>query len=76
MDEEMKAGEFKAKCLQVMDRVKKTRRRIVITKRNVPVARIVPIDETPREFFGKLRGTVTFKGDIIAPIQETWDADT
>ncbi len=76
MDEEMKAGEFKSKCLQVMDQVKKTRRRITITKRNVPVAKIVPIDETPREVFGKLRGTITFVGDIMAPVEEAWDANT
>ena len=54
MDEEMKAGEFKSKCLHVMDMVKKTRRNVTITKRNVPVARLVPIEEDFKELFGKL----------------------
>ncbi len=76
MDEEMKAGEFKAKCLQVMDTVQKTRRRITITKRNIPVAKIIPIDETPRAIFGKLKGTITIKENIIDCIEENWDANT
>ncbi len=76
MDEEMKAGEFKSKCLHVMDMVKKTRRKITITKRNVPVARIVPIEESSKELFGKLKGTIIFKEDILEPIDEEWDANT
>ena len=76
MDEEIKAGEFKSKCLKIMDTVKKTRRRITITKRNVPIAKLIPIDETPKEIFGKLRGTIRFTSDIIEPIGESWNADS
>ncbi len=76
MDEEMKAGKFKAECLRVMDQVKKTRRKVTITKRNVPVAKLVPIDEKEEKGFGKLKGTIHFKGDIIKPINEEWDADS
>ena len=76
MDEEMKAGEFKAKCLHVMDMVKKTRRKITITKRNVPVARLIPIEENSKELFGKLKGTIIFREDILGPIDEDWDANT
>ena len=74
MDEKMKASKFKAECLKVMERVRKTGRKIIITKRNVPVAKIVPVEKKEREAFGKLKGTIRFKGDIIAPIQEVWDA--
>jgi prevent-host-death family protein len=43
------AGEFKARCLKLMDEVRATRRPIVITKRGKPVARLVPVEEvTPR----------------------------
>lgn len=76
MDEEMKAGKFKAECLKVMERVKRTRRKIIITKRNVPIAKLVPIDEKKEKAFGKLQGTVHFKEDIITPISEQWDADS
>ncbi len=76
MDEYMQAGQFKAKCLKVMDRVRRTRRKIIITKRNVPVAKLVPIEKKEKPAFGKLKGTVHFKGNILAPIEEKWDADS
>ncbi|HEV3269406.1 MAG TPA: type II toxin-antitoxin system prevent-host-death family antitoxin [Candidatus Rhabdochlamydia sp.] len=77
MDETMQAGKFKAECLKVMERVKKTRRKIIITKRNIPIAKLVPIDAEDEKIFGRLKGTVHFKqDDIIEPIEESWDADS
>lgn len=76
MDEKMQAGKFKAECLKVLDKVKKTRRKIIITKRNIPVAKLVPMEEKETKIFGKLKGTVHIKGDIIGPIDEVWDATT
>ena len=73
MEEKMKAGKFKAECLKVMERVRRTRRKIIITKRDVPVAKLVPIEEE-RPAFGILKGTISFKGDVIAPIDEVWNA--
>lgn len=75
MTEHMKAGKFKSECLKVMEKVRRTRRRIIITKRNIPVAQLVPIDEREIAAFGKLKGTIHFKGDIISPINEVWDAN-
>ena len=40
--ETMKASEFKAKCLALMDEVARTGERIVITKNGEPVAELVP----------------------------------
>lgn len=74
MDEKMKAGKFKAECLKIMEKVRKTRRKIIITKRNVPVAKLVPIDEKSTKIFGCMKGTIHLKGDIMAPIDEVWDA--
>ncbi len=76
MDYQMKAGKFKAECLKVMDDVKRTHRKVVITKRNVPIAKLVPIDKQDERVFGKLKGTVHFKGDIIASIEEVWNASS
>ena len=59
-----------------MDRVKKTRRKIVITKRNKPVAQLVPIEEKEISLFGAMKGTVHILGDIIAPIGEVMDANS
>ena len=70
------AGEFKAKCLQVMDEVNENHVRFIITKRGVPVAQLIPIDEDkPIDIFGCMQGTVTLNDDIIHPIDEMWDAD-
>ncbi len=75
MSEFMKAGQFKARCLKVIDRVKRTRRRIIITKRNIPVAQMVPIDEKETTLFGKMKGTIHFSGDILEPMGVEWDAN-
>jgi prevent-host-death family protein len=70
MSEFMEAGKFKAKCLKVMERVRRTRRKVIITKRTVPIAQMVPIEKKDIELYGKLKGTVHFKGDITKPIGE------
>lgn len=70
------AGQFKTHCLQIMENVRKTGKKIIITKRNVPVAQIVPIDKKKEKGFGKLKGTLHTEGNIINPIDETWNADS
>ncbi len=70
------ASKFKAECLQIMETVRKTRKTITITKRNVPIARIGPIDGKEEPVFGRLKGSIQFKGDIIEPIDEVWDANS
>ncbi len=73
---EIKAGEFKAKCLELMDRVAESREEIIITKRGKPVAKLVPIDNKPvRDAFGWMKGTIIFEGDVISPIDVEWDAN-
>jgi prevent-host-death family protein len=74
---EIAAGKFKAQCLKLMDRVKKNRERIIITKRGQPVAQLVPFDEEqPQDIFGALRGLVLEEGDILSPLEETWEAES
>ncbi len=75
MNEKMPAGKFKAECLKVMEKVKKTHRKITITKRNVPIAQIGPIDEKEEKTFGKLEGSIQIIGNIIDPIEEDWNAN-
>jgi prevent-host-death family protein len=72
---EIPAGEFKARCLQLMEQVRTTRRPILITKRGKPVAQLVPVDEEIPSLFGRMRGTVTVQGDIIGPTGEKWNAE-
>jgi prevent-host-death family protein len=66
----MAAGEFKAKCLSVMDEVRDRRTPVIITKNGKPVAQLVPIIDTeqPDPIFGFMRGRMKIVGDITAPI--------
>jgi len=69
------AGEFKAKCLKLMDEVEKTHREIVITKFGKPVAKLVPVDNKKKSPFGFLKNSVQIKGDIVGPTGEKWNAN-
>ena len=73
--DEIGAGEFKAKCLGLLDNVQKHRTEIIITKYGKPVAKLVPIEESPQSVFGRMKGSVTFMGDILSPIDDEWDAN-
>ena len=68
------AGEFKATCLKLMDRVAATGRPLIITKRGKPVAKLVPATERPRSIAGALAGSGKILGDIISPIDVEWNA--
>jgi prevent-host-death family protein len=71
----MPAGQFKARCLKVMDDVHSTRESVVITKRGRPVARLVPADGQPDDVFDCMRGEVEIVGDIVSPAVplEDWE---
>lgn len=73
METTIGAGEFKAKCLQLLDAVADRRESLVITKRGRPVARLVPI-APGKGLFGALAGSVLDASDIVAPIDVEWDA--
>ncbi len=66
------AGEFKAKCLQIMDEVGTTGEPVIVTKRGRPVAKLVPIrDADPKSIFGCMRDSARIVGDItLSPWQE------
>lgn len=72
----MAAGEFKAKCLQVMDQVRSTRTPVVITKRGKPIAKLVPAEESRSSAFDSLKGKIEILGDIVSPVVplEDWEA--
>ena len=70
------ATEFKAKCLELMNRVAERHESYVITKRGKPVARFVPLEHKPEDcIFGWLRAKGSIEGDIISPVvsPEAWN---
>jgi prevent-host-death family protein len=69
---EVKAGEFKAKCLELMDAVALTGATVVITKRGQPVARLVPVVDPSTPIFGFAKGAFEELGDILAPVATEW----
>jgi len=73
--ERIPASEFKARCLDLLNRVRDERRSIVVTKHGKPVARVVPFEDEPPSIVGFLRDTVVYYGDIVSPIDDPWEAD-
>ncbi len=70
----IKASEFKAKCLQLMDEVAESGEEIVITKNGRPVSRLVPFREKSPSWFGRDRDIIQIHGDIIEPLDVEWEA--
>ena len=68
----VKASEFKAKCLQLMDEVAESGEEIVITKFGKPVAKLAPHRQKPTAFFGIDRGRIEILGDIVSPMPAEW----
>ncbi len=70
------AGEFKTRCLSLMEEVRHTRETVLITKRGKPVAKLVPAGDTRHDFIGRLEGVVRILGDIESPIEppDAWEA--
>jgi antitoxin (DNA-binding transcriptional repressor) of toxin-antitoxin stability system len=56
--------------------VELNREEVILMRRGVPVAKIVPIAESgPQTGYGWMRGSVQEWGDIIGPTGEEWSAD-
>ena len=69
---EIPAGEFKAKCLALLDEVALTGRSLIVTKRGKPVAKLSPVeDQGPPSLIGSL----VAQEDIVSPTGEAWSAD-
>ncbi|MBT9330708.1 type II toxin-antitoxin system Phd/YefM family antitoxin [Paracidobacterium acidisoli] len=67
------AGEFKSKCLKLLDEVARTNEPLVITKHGRPVAKVVPMPPEG-DLVGSMRGSVVWQGDIISPLENEWEA--
>ncbi len=69
----IKASEFKAKCLKLMDQVAETGETLVITKNGRPVAELRPIKKRVDSLFGLHKGQIRIKGDIVSPLDVEWE---
>jgi prevent-host-death family protein len=67
--ETIAVSKFKATCLAVLQRVKKTGRPILVTRFGQPIAEVVPArPPTPdHEWLGCMRGRAEIMGDVVGP---------
>jgi len=75
MEEMIPISKFKATCLSLLDRVKKTGQPITITKKGEPIARVVspPAPQKTKSWLGSFKGTGKITGDIVSPVMEERD---
>ena len=71
----VKASEFKAKCLKLMDEVAESGEPLLITKNGKPVAELGPVTRKRRSLIGAHEGQIKILGDIISPIDVEWEAE-
>ena len=76
--EQIAISKFKATCLAVLERVRRTGRPVVVTRFGEPVAEIVPPPPParPAGWMGSLAGTAEIRGDIVAPAADIDDWET
>jgi len=76
--QEVAISEFKAKCLALLEQVRKTKKPIRVTRFGKPVAEVVPPGPTAdaTDWLGSLADTMEILGDVVSPvIEETdWEA--
>jgi prevent-host-death family protein len=76
--ETISISQFKATCLSVLEQVRRTGRPMLVTKRGIPIAEVIPPRPASHRaaWMGCMRGAVSIAGDTVAPagLDADWDA--
>jgi prevent-host-death family protein len=75
--EKVAISDFKARCLSMLEKVRRTGTPLLITRRGLPVAEIVPPspEHGQQDWLGSAAGSGTITGDILEPIGAgDWEA--
>ena len=76
--EEIAISKFKATCLGVLEKVRKSGKPILVTRFGEPMAEIVPATthKKRKHWVGSLASTGEIIGDIVSPVsdEDEWDA--
>ena len=76
--EEIAISKFKATCLAVLERVRKSGKPILVTRFGEPMAEVVPppTRKKPKQWVGSLASTGKVNGDIVSPAsdEDDWEA--
>ncbi|MBI2431008.1 MAG: type II toxin-antitoxin system Phd/YefM family antitoxin [Candidatus Levybacteria bacterium] len=75
MQQIVSKSQFKAQMLEYFRQLEKTKQPLVITHSGKPVAKVIPYkkESDSEAILKSLKGTVTYHGDIIKPLDEEWD---
>ena len=68
---------FKARCLSMLEKVRRTGMPILITRRGEPIAEVTPPspEHSREDWLGSAAGTGEILGDIVSPIAgDEWEA--
>lgn len=72
VDAIVSVSNFKTHCLEYIENASNNHQEYIVTKRNKPVVKLIPLKN--EEFqFGQLRGTAVIKGDITESIDVDWE---
>jgi prevent-host-death family protein len=76
--EEIAISKFKATCLAVLEKVRKTKKPVLVTRFGKPVAQVAPpsIPQRRAGWLGALAGSGRVVGDIVSPAvgDQDWEA--
>lgn len=68
---------FKARCLAILEEVRRTKQPVQVTRFGVPVAEVGPPSAPLRQdhWMGSMKGTARIKGDIVEPVagEDAWE---
>lgn len=75
--QKMSSTEFKKHFLRLVDEVKNQKRSFIITKRNSPVAEIIPLrNNTLKSDFGCMKGMMKINCDLVnTSFEDDWEAN-
>jgi prevent-host-death family protein len=75
--ERVPISKFKASCLALLDRVKRTGQTIIVTRKGEPIAQVgpPPVPEKPGSWLGCFQSRGKIPGDIVAPAadEKEWE---
>ena len=75
--EEVSISEFKAKCLALLEQVRKTKKPLRVTRFGQPVAEVVPPSPVAGgpEWLGSMATVTHISGDIVSPVVDEDDLE-
>jgi len=62
------ASVFKSRCLKIIHEIQSKGEPVEITKRGVPIAKVMPVGPPLADLFGFMAGEFRIVGDIESPV--------